>query len=167
MRSLILIFTLIFTIPFTFCKSLNNSDSTEYPRYYIVNGDTLGVILTVEQVQKIDNDLELKILLEKSLIDCNSLSSQYIVVISNLENRIAILELKELELYNVNNTQSQIINKLNTEISIYNKELSLCDEQGKNKDSIIKNQKKTITKLIIGGAAETLLMLITIGALIF
>ena len=32
---------------------------SSYPQYYIENGDTIGVIFTVEQAQKVDNDLEL------------------------------------------------------------------------------------------------------------
>lgn len=161
----ILTFALTFLLSLSaFCQS--TTDSTSYPRYYVVNGDTVGIILTVEQVQKIDNDLEIKNLLEKSLIDCDSLSSQYIVVISKLENRVAILEIKSNELLSANQKQDQIINRLNAEIANYDKDLKLCDEQGKKKDTIISNQQSTINKLMFGGGALNVGLMIIIGLLI-
>lgn len=142
-------------------------DTTSYPKYYVVNNDTVGVIITIEQAQKIDNDLEIKNLLEKSLIDCDSLSSQYIVVVDKLEKRVAILEVKNSELLKATSQQEMIIGKLNDKIKNFEKELILCDEQGKKKDQIISNQNKTINKLLIGGGALNLGLIIIIGALIF
>lgn len=160
----ILTFVLTFLITVSaFCQS----DTTSYPKYYVVNGDTIGVIITIEQVQKIDNDLEIKNLLEKSLIDCDSLSSQYIVVVDRLEKRVAILEVKNSELLKASSQQEMIINKLNDKITNFEKDLSLCDEQGKKKDQIISNQNKTINKLLIGGGALNLGLIIIIAALIF
>jgi predicted RNase H-like nuclease (RuvC/YqgF family) len=146
--------------------SQSTSDSTSYPQYYVVNGDTVGVILTIEQLQKIDNDLEIKNLLEKSLIDCDSLSSQYIVVVSKLENRVTILEVKNSELLKANEQQDQIIKQLNLKVSNYEKDLNLCDEQSKKKDTIISNQQSTINKLLIGGGALNLGLLVILVAII-
>ena len=145
----------------------STSDSTSYPQYYVVNGDTVGVILTIEQLQKIDNDLEIKNLLEKSLIDCDSLSSQYIVVVSKLENRVTILEVKNSELLKASEQQDQIIKQLNLKVSNYEKDLNLCDEQNKKKDTIISNQQSTINKLLIGGGALNLGLLVILVAIIF
>lgn len=143
------------------------SDSTSYPQYYVVNGDTVGVILTIEQLQKIDNDLEIKNLLEKSLIDCDSLSSQYIVVVSKLENRVTILEIKNSELLKATDQQDQIIKQLNLKVANYEKDLNLCDEQNKKKDTIISNQQSTINKLLIGGGVLNLGLLVVLVAIIF
>lgn len=160
------ILTFVLTCLLTF-SAFCQVDTASYPKYYVVNGDTIGVIITIEQAQKIDNDLEIKNLLEKSLIDCDSLSSQYIVVVDKLEKRVAILEVKNSELLKATSQQEMIISKLNDKIKNFEKELSLCDEQGKKKDQIISNQNKTINKLLIGGGALNLGLLIIIGALIF
>jgi predicted RNase H-like nuclease (RuvC/YqgF family) len=161
------ILTFILSCLLTISVFGQSNDSTSYPKYYVVNGDTLGVILTVEQLQKIDNDLEIKNLLEKSLIDCDSLSSQYIVVVSKLENRVTILEVKNSELMNATQQQDQIIKQLNLKVSNYEKDLNLCDEQSKKKDTIISNQKSTINKLLIGGGALNLGLLVILAAIIF
>lgn len=147
-----------------FCQA---KDTVDYPQFYVVNGDTVGVILTIEQVQKIDNDLEIKNLLEQSLIDCDSLSSQYIVVIDKLEQRVAILEVKNNELLLATKQQESIIKQLNDKILNYEKDLKLCEEQSAKKDNIISNQQGTINKLMFGGGVLNLTLLIIIGALIF
>ena len=144
----------------------NTTDTTEYPKLYIVDGDTLGIILTIDQAQKLDNDLEIKKLLEMAMFNCDNLSGQYMIVISELEKRIAILEIKGSELVSATNTQRQIINELKSKILIYEKDLKLCDEQQKKKDTIISNQKKTINKLKWGGAGTSTVLLAIIVLLI-
>ena len=105
--------------------------------------------------------------MEKSLIDCDSLSSQYIVVVSKLENRVTILEVKNSALLKANEQQDQIIKQLNLKVSNYEKDLNLCDEQNKKKDTIISNQQSTINKLLIGGGALNLGLLVILAAIIF
>lgn len=143
-----------------------NTTETDYPQFLVVNGDTVGVVLTIEQLQKIDNDLEIKNLLEQSLIDCDSLSSQFIVVVDKLQQRVAILEVKNSELLLANSQQEKIIKELNLKVANFEKDLSLCDEQGKKKDTIISNQQSTINKLLWGGGTLNLTLLIIILAII-
>ena len=146
--------------------ALCQNTETDYPRFLVVNGDTVGVVLTIEQLQKIDNDLEIKNLLEQSLIDCDSLSSQFIVVVDKLQQRVAILEVKNSELLLANSQQEKIIKELNLKVANFEKDLSLCDEQGKKKDTIISNQQSTINKLLWGGGTLNLTLLIIILAII-
>lgn len=158
---------LLFLFTLVSLNLYSQSADLDLPRYYIVQEDTVGVILSVEQLQKIDNDLEIKNLLEQSLIDCDSLNSQYIVVVDKLEKRIAILEIKNGELENTSSIQTKMIDELKLKVENYKKDLALCDEQSKKKDTIISNQKKTINKLTWGGGAGVTVLLIIIGALIF
>jgi hypothetical protein len=161
-----IIITIILSCLLTISVFGQSNDSTSYPKYYVLNSDTLGVILTVDQLQKIDNDLEIKNLLESSLIDCDLLSSQYIIVVSKLENRVSILELKNSELLKVTDQQDQIINQLNLKLVNYEKDLNLCDDQNKKKDSIISNQQMTINRLLIGNVVLNLGLFAIIVAII-
>jgi len=145
----------------------SQSIDLDLPRYYIVQEDTVGVILSIEQLQKIDNDLEIKNLLEQSLIDCDSLNNQYIVVVDKLENRIAILEIKNGELENTSSIQTKMIGELKLKVANYERDLYLCGEQNKKKDTIISNQKSTINKLTWGGGTGVAALLVIIGLLIF
>lgn len=161
MKSILLFLFTFFTI-----NLYSQSIDLDLPRYYVVQNDTIGVILSIEQLQKIDNDLEIKNLLEKALIDCDSLSNQYIVVVDKYEKRIAILEVKNEELEDLNETKSEIIKELKSKVANYEKDLALCNEQNSKKDIIISNQKGTINKLKWGGAGTTTTLLAIIILLI-
>lgn len=162
MKSILLfLFTLVSTCLYS------QAVDVELPRYYIVQNDTVGIIISVEQAQKIDNDLEIKKLLELSMIKCDSLSNQYVVVVDKLNKQVAILELKINELNNASSTQNKMIGELKAKIDNYSKDLKLCDEQNKKKDEIISNQKKTIRKLTWGGGTGVVALLVVIGLLVF
>ena len=159
------ILSLLISIVSVIC-SYAQADTNEYPKFYIVDGDTIGIIITIDQAQRIDNDLEIKNLLELAITNSDSIHSQYIVVISQLEKRIVILEIKGSELISATNTQRQIINELKSKISIYEQDKKLSDDQHKKKDEIISNQKKTINKLKFTGSSSTGILLVIIGLLI-
>lgn len=100
-------FLLITILSFLFITNTYSQYSkSELPTFYIENGDTLGVLISVEQLQKIDNKLELLSQLELLGVKCDSLETFYIKVIDNLKekNRIQAQML-------VNKEQSELIFK--------------------------------------------------------
>jgi hypothetical protein len=75
---------------------LISSAQTELPRYLIEGGDTIGVIISIEQAQKLDNNSELLELFKK-------LSATYLYTDNNHSLNLAI-ECDEMgiwEKYNV------------------------------------------------------------------
>lgn len=71
---------------------INCSYSQTYPR---LDTDSLGtkiVVMTLEQAQKLDNNMEILKLLEQAIIDCDNLSTSYLKVIDEQKRTIALLE---------------------------------------------------------------------------
>ncbi len=64
------------------------------PHYYVVDNDTLGVVFTVEQAQKIDNDLDLLKLYEQLSGNYDKSGTQYIVIVDNMNKQIGILKVE-------------------------------------------------------------------------
>ena len=59
----------------------------DFPAWFIHKGDTVGLIFTIEQVQKIDSDLELLSWLEKKGFTCDSTISVYIKLVGSAAHR--------------------------------------------------------------------------------
>jgi predicted RNase H-like nuclease (RuvC/YqgF family) len=136
------ILTTIFLLISFLCKSQND----ELPRYFVENGDTIGIILSVEQVQSLDNDAELLTLFKKMKINCDSLEVHYIKIINALNEKIAILEVQKADLINQIIEQKKLINNLKQ--SLYNCEemYRLCRKESSNKDEEIKILKRELTR---------------------
>lgn len=65
----------------------------KYPR---LEKDSLGnqvIVMTIEQAQKLDNNMEILILLEKAVVDCENLSNSYLKVIDEQKRTISLLEI--------------------------------------------------------------------------
>lgn len=139
----------IFITLFIFLSYLTcvGQDIENFPKYFVLEGDTVGVILTIEQAQKIDNDIEILRLLETLSLECDSLDTYYIKIINGLEDVIVIYELKTQNLNQQDSLKNQEIIKLKELISLREKQLVLSDDQKKNDSIIIKSLKKDITKL--------------------
>ena len=140
------LFTLLFSLSFIFASAqyklgyVDTSDKT--PKYLLTQtGDTVGVVITYKQAQKIDNDLELLQLYKLTNTDCDS-------IVNNLNE--TILSYKQ-----TTSLYDKKIKTLDTMLSInkielfdVNKQLELClkDSIIKDKDIIIKLDKKDIRK---------------------
>ncbi len=146
--------------PSTKAREVNQLKS-DYPK---IETDSMGikvVIMTIEQAQKIDNNLDVLTLLEKAGVQCDSLNKAYLKVIDNLGKQVSILELDVKKLKDqIKDKDLQISNlqdRLNNE-SISN---GLCEEQKNKKDEEIKLLKKEVRKqkrqkvvgFIVGGLA--------------
>lgn len=116
-------------------------------------------MITVEQAQKIDNDLELLKLFENQGIQCDSLNTSYIKAIDNLNNQVRLLELDTKILKDQINDKDIQISNLQKQLTNEKIIGDLCEEQKKNKDEEIKLLKKEVRKqktqkivgFIIGG----------------
>ncbi len=122
------------------------SFSQEYPRLEI---DSLGnkvVVFTIEQAQKIDNNLDILKLLELQGFQCDSLSTSYLKVIDNFGKQVSLLELNVTKLKEkvmdkdaqISNLQSQLVNSESIN--------RLCEEQKANDKEEISILKKEIRR---------------------
>ena len=144
MKSLLLIFMLLLS---------SLSFSQEYPKIELNDKGEKVVVFTLEQAQKIDNDLEIYELLKVSRIKCDSLNLSYVKVIDEKNNQIVLLK-------NINReTEKQIIDK-DKQINILveqsknlQKNIDLCDKQRVNDTKQIEGLKKDLRKMKWKGLA--------------
>jgi len=141
----ILLITLSFILAFSAKSQLNQL----YPRFYIQNGDTLGVIISIKQAQKIDNDYDILSLFKKSGKYSDSLQSSYILVVDNMGKEIAELKVKNSKFESIDSIQTEMISNLKLQILNYQKSDSLANKELADDNEIIKNYKKENTKLRI------------------
>lgn len=145
----------IFTILIFLLNIIVSAQKIEYPKYDV---DSLGnkiVILTEEQAQKLDNSIELLLLLEK----LNSQSQDYDIIciktINDLNNVISIqkIEISKLKEYS-QNKDKQILTLLD-EVSKHEKKANILEQEVLNRQGVIDEKNKQIktlkTKMIVGG----------------
>ena len=156
MKSLLLVFMLLLS-------SLTFSQG--YPKIELNDKGEKVVVFTLEQAQKIDNNLEIYELLKVSRIKCDSLNISYVKVIDEKNNQIVLLK-------NINKeTEKQIIDKdkqinlLVEQSKNLQKNIDLCDKQKVNnqeqidglKEDLRKMKWKGLTSGFIGGVVLTLI----------
>jgi predicted RNase H-like nuclease (RuvC/YqgF family) len=122
------------------------TDTLNLPKYYIVDNDTIGVIMSIEQCQRLDHNTELLELYRKMSIDCDNVEKSYIIVINKLGDKIAILEVDIKNLKNQNDLQRDMIGNLQNQIEDYKKKDQLNNQELSNKDQIISGLKSDLRK---------------------
>lgn len=111
-----------------------------YPKIFVDSSGQKLVIFTYQQAQKIDNNFELLMLLEKKGVECDSLNLGYLRVIDNLENQNRLLN------SSMSLLKDQSIDK-NTQIRNLQDQLSNCEKISKDCDSQIKIRDEQIVLL--------------------
>jgi len=144
------------------------SFSQEYPKIELNSKGEKVVVFTLEQAQKIDNDLEVYNLLKVARIKCDSLNLSYVKVIDEQNNQIVLLK-------NINNeNERQIVDKdkqfeiLLEQNNNLQKNIDLCDKQKVNNQEQIDSLKKDVRRMkwkgltggFIGGVVVTLVFII-------
>lgn len=127
--------------------SFTAKSQMKYPSFYIKNGDTLGVIISVKQAQQIDNAFDVLAILKRSKVSYDKLDSAYIKVVEETGRQIAELKVrvtKSDELVTLDKTE---IKNLKTQIDKYEFDKKLSDIQIDNQKKIISNDEKEIRKL--------------------
>jgi hypothetical protein len=117
--------------------------------YYINKGDTLGVIITVQQAQQLDKDYDLLNLLKEYKIKHDSLDAAYLIVVDNFGKKVAELNLKVSKLEEINTNKDNMISNLKAQIEQYKKDVLLGDSQSAKKDTIISTYRAQNVKLKI------------------
>lgn len=142
MKKLLLLVTIL--LSFTALKA----QPGQYPSFYRdQKGDTVGVIFSIEQAQKIDNDYDLLNMFKQSKFQYEQLDSAYLIVVNNLNQQVAALKFKISELEDLNRMKDAQIKNLQDQIFKYRSDLALSDKQSSDKDLIIKNLKQDNRKL--------------------
>lgn len=126
--------------------SLPNQD---LPTWFIHKGDTVGLVFSIQQVQKMDSDLELLSWLEKKGFTCDSTISAYIKVIDEYDRQVTILKTNISELTDQVKDKDSQIKKLNILIDNYKRDLDLAKNQIKDFEKIVSNNNTRITNLKI------------------
>lgn len=138
---------------------------TELPEYFVEGGDTIGIIISIEQAQSLDNDAELLSLFKQMRIDCDNLDTHYVKVINALQEKVALLEIQKKDLIRQGEEKDLLISNLKSQISNCERNLYLCDEQLELKEEEIKILKKEIirqkVKKIISVAGNVALAIVT------
>lgn len=118
----------------------------EYPRIETDSAGNKVVVMTIEQAQKVDNNMEILSLLEKAGIQCDSINTAYIKVIDDMGKQISLLELDIKTLKEqIKDKDAQIAN-LQERLSNSEKSNDLCEEQKKKKDEEVALLKKEVKK---------------------
>lgn len=159
----------LFTLILFLSTFVVRAQVSDLPKYYVVNGDTLGIILTVQQVQKLDNDVELLELFKQLQLDCENLKTHYVKIINELEEKVTLMEVSIKDLTNKSKEQDDLINNLKTQISNCENNIKLCDSIVKNKDNEIKVLKGEVIKQqlrkglsLVGNAVLTIILVVLI-----
>jgi peptidoglycan hydrolase CwlO-like protein len=145
------IISLIFIIKMNgqYNVNIDSLPKQELPTWFIHNGDTVGLIFSIQQVQKIDSDLELLSWLEKKGFTCDSTIAAYIKVIDEYGKQVTILKTNISELSKqIIDKDSQITN-LKKQADNYKKELDLANNQISNYETVVSNNNIRITNLKI------------------
>lgn len=143
--------------------------SQDLPKYLIENGDTVGIVISIEQAQKLNKDSELLTLFRQLNVDCDKLDISYVKVINSLEQKVALLEFNNKNLKSLNLKNDSLVKNLQEQVNTVTENKNLCDEQlglKKEENEILKNQlkKEKFRKFlsISGNVALTVVVLLII-----
>ena len=81
---------ILLTILILIMTTLSFSQNNDLPQYLIEGGDTIGILLSIEQVQKLDNNSQLLDLFKQLQIDCDNRDDLYTEAYLSLEKRLRI-----------------------------------------------------------------------------
>jgi predicted RNase H-like nuclease (RuvC/YqgF family) len=143
--------------------------SQDLPKYLIENGDTIGIVLSIEQAQKLNKDSELLTLFRQLNVDCDKLDISYVKVINSLDQKVALLEFNNRNLKSLNLKNDSLVKNLQEQVNTVTENKNLCDEQlglKKEENEILKEQlkKEKFRKFlsITGNVALTVIVLLVI-----
>jgi hypothetical protein len=166
MRNILSILFLLL-VSFGYCQNIR-LDRDELPAYVIKNqSDTLGIIFSVENVQKIDKDLELLEYIEKLNSQVDTVQYYYVSLINDLNEKVELQKYKIINLTSETFKKDELIKKLRKEIvlsdtTIVNKNIEINNLNTiiVEKDEEIQKQKNLKIGAIVGGSILVLLVLI-------
>lgn len=126
---------------------IDSFEKQELPTWFIYKGDTVGLVFSVEQVQKIDSDLELLSWLEKKGFTCDSTISAYIRVVDEMGRQITIFKTSIEELNGKISDKDKQINNLKIQVANQQKQIDLANEQLADYQKVTENNNRRISNL--------------------
>ena len=144
--------------------------SQDYPKIELNSKGEKVVVFTLDQAQKIDNDLEILALMKVARVKCDSLNLSYIKVIDEQRGEIIVLKKLNDELSKNEKDKDKQISNLSDQNSNLQKNIDLCNKENGNKDKEIEGLNDDIKKVkwkSLGGGfvAGVVLTLLAIVAL--
>jgi hypothetical protein len=116
---------------FGFILTLNVNGQDTFPRYYIQNGDTIGVIYSIQQAQKIYNNTVLIDLFKGLRWGCDSLVKKYYVVVSKYEQK-QLVDKTLIDQYQKNLRDNDLsIKTLNDKVENLTRDKASCETEKK------------------------------------
>ena len=143
-------------------------DRNELPAYVITNdNDTIGIVFSIEDVQKIDKSLQLLESVEKLNINLDSTKFYYVSLVDNMDQKIFLQKTKIINLTTQILDRDNIINNLKLTIAkndtiILNNGIVMdnMDTMIEQRDKEIKKQKRLKGLAILSGAVVVLLLIV-------
>ena len=127
---------------------INGTTSGPFPSYFLdTSGHKAGVVLTIEQAQKVDNDYDMIALLENQQLGCDTTIKTYQILVKHQDDLIASLSFGSSQKDSLLRGKDDLINQLRGQIKIYIRDGMLCGQLVDNKDEEIKMLRKQVFKL--------------------
>jgi hypothetical protein len=122
-------------------------DRPDLPAYLIANEtDTIGIVFTILDVQKIDKNLELLEYMEKLTSKIDTTQYYYISLVGDLELKVELQKNKILNLISQGVIKDKMIEDLKSQIKLSSEKSKNLEEVVDNKDKIIKEKDEEIGK---------------------
>jgi hypothetical protein len=159
----------IFLFLTTFVQGQNlRLDRDDIPAYVIKNvSDTIGIVFSIDNVQKIDKDLEVLEYFEKLNSQVDTAQYYYISLIEDLGEKVELQKYKIINLTSENFKKGEMIRKLKKDIALSdttivnkNKEIDNLNGIIIEKDDEIQKQRNWRIGTMIGGGVLLILVLI-------
>jgi|694.fasta_scaffold33896_15 hypothetical protein len=159
----------IFLFLTTFVQGQNlRLDRDDIPAYVIKNvSDTIGIVFSIDNVQKIDKDLEVLEYFEKLNSQVDTAQYYYISLIEDLGEKVELQKYKIINLTSENFKKGEMIRKLKKDIALSdttivnkNKEIDNLNGIIIEKDDEIQKQRNWKIGTMIGGGVLLILVLI-------
>jgi len=166
--SLILVFLIS---SFTLLSQTDTTEVEEYPKPYIVDADTIGGILTIDQLNEIDKDSQLLEMYEDLLASYKETDGFSISIIDDYEEKIGVYEVKVGELRNLIEEKDVVIKKLREKVGLHEDNETSYKEKLTNKDKIIEEKDEVIgdlkKKMTWGGIGAGVIIIVVTILVIF
>lgn len=138
MKKLLIIFLILLSFDI---KSQN------FPRYFIQDNDTIGVIYSISQAQKIYNDQILLDLFKDMRVSCDTLAKKYFILVNRYDQKQVINKNLINQLEQNEKENKLIIAKKDEKINLLESDAKKSDDQKKLKDDQLKDYEQIVKEL--------------------
>lgn len=143
---LAILFSILFLSSFGQYENIR-IDRPELPAYLIANeSDTIGIVFTILDVQKIDKNLELLEYMEKVNSKIDTSQYYYISLVGDLEMKVELQKNKIINLVSQSLIKDRMIDDLKSQLKLSDEKSRNLQDVSDNKDSIIGEKDKEIRK---------------------